>query len=47
MPGAHICLHYYAGFAYMMLRRYADAAVCFNNVRRELVTIRFKTIYCF
>ncbi|KXZ49005.1 hypothetical protein GPECTOR_24g295 [Gonium pectorale] len=32
IPGAHITLFYYGGFAYLMQRRYLDAARCFNAV---------------
>lgn len=30
--GANITLFYYAGFSYLMMRRYVDAAKCFNTV---------------
>mmetsp|Transcript_19202 Transcript_19202/g.53747 ORF Transcript_19202/g.53747 Transcript_19202/m.53747 type:complete len:518 (-) Transcript_19202:405-1958(-) len=30
--GANISLFYYAGFCYMMMRRYIDAARCFNTI---------------
>jgi translation initiation factor 3 subunit L len=28
----HVSLYYYAGFSYMMLRRYADATQCFSSI---------------
>ncbi|KAI8471250.1 MAG: RNA polymerase I-associated factor PAF67-domain-containing protein [Monoraphidium minutum] len=32
LPPAHIALFYYASFAYLMLRRYSDAARCLNAI---------------
>lgn len=32
IAGCHICLYYYSGFAYLMMRRYMDAARCFNTI---------------
>jgi len=32
LPGCHISTYYYAGFAYLMLRRYTDAGRCWNTV---------------
>lgn len=38
--GCHITTMYYAGFSYLMLRRYLDAAKCFNNVLVYILRIK-------
>ena len=32
LPGCQITTYYYVGFAYMMMRRYADAIRMFTNI---------------
>ena len=32
VPGCQISMYYYVGFAYMMMRRYADAIRTFSNI---------------
>ena len=32
VPGCQITMYYYVGFAYMMMRRYADAVRTFSNI---------------
>ena len=32
VPGCQITMYYYVGFAYMMMRRYADAIRSFSNI---------------
>lgn len=32
VPGCQITMYYYVGFAYMMMRRYADAIRTFSNI---------------
>ncbi len=32
VPGCQITMNYYVGFAYMMMRRYADAIRTFSNI---------------
>jgi len=38
--GASVSLYYYAGFAYMMLRRPTDAMRCFSTVLTQLIRLR-------
>ena len=43
MPGCQITTYYYVGFAYMMMRRYADAIRTFSNIL--LYVQRTKTMF--
>lgn len=38
--GANISLFYYGGFSYVMLRRYNDAARCFNIILAYLNRVK-------
>ena len=43
VPGCQITTYYYVGFAYMMMRRYADAIRTFSNIL--LYVQRTKTMF--
>ena len=40
IPMANVNLYYYAGMAYLMLRRYVDAGRCFNTVLSFLLRVK-------
>lgn len=50
VPGCQITMYYYVGFAYLMMRRYADAIRTFSSIllyiqrTKGMFQVRFKVI---